>query len=1017
MHPQIFCKASELSSPGQMLVIVANTTHAGYEGMLQKLDTNSWSWTFPTSSLLPPARAIGYTLALVNNTLYSYGGSSVDQYGYPITSAILNALSLMDTNSFGWSPGANGVGVTDHAMCYIKSCNCLISFGGTPTGSPNDVTQTVYVFDLGTKTWNLQVVPTSVSGAIPGARRLHTANCLDDRMIIYGGGTTQPYDSDIWTLSAAQYPKLTWERISANNITSSPNQRMGHSAVMDPKTKKVYIFGGWGARATNDSNMYVLDTQHWTWSHVPPTGYPLSIKPSSTSSPVPSSTNTHGNQSKTDTTPIIIGSVVGGVAALVIAAIIAFCCLRRRKSRASKREDIRETLSTTDRAMSKHDLWTDDHRHTEDEESRNQRDNNNGLRSFHTRSGSDLTWMSGPNSKRVSRAWTSNSRLSRPSEIGDTHKVVTGTLEEMIPPPSLMLDEYGMSSSGTRSSMGSLPTTQAPSTPLIHAIRGEGQPPNEITQQKPNEFSRPIRDFIDHCVVPPRAYPLSLSLSSTSGAPLSSSMEVLRSVKTNGSSVMHEPNRNRVRVVHAVAPSGSSAKPSDADDTSTLPDSVSVGGSISPLRYIKPGARRFSIATTATEATWNKSGKHSTTLTQPHYPSSALSSAPTAHLVTDEHYTDMDNEASPPSPSPSHPPLPSFSPGIYGSVSPLDLIANLGVDHDHERTEETSWQELIDQVAPAAPTSNSTWAHVLPQHFKLEKSIPAIEGPANTILFVRMHDKGTWKETVIKAFQRREAWERECRTLTKLKSQYVVELLQVLTISGGSAASNDSGSSSVLTRSHTVNEDDGVTYATVLERLESTLSTCLRDEPLNVRQVAREIVECLAWCHENDIAFCDLKPSNIMRDKEKRWKLIDFEACRIIGQECVGVITPRYCPPEVARATTYGREGANGVVATASVDLWALGCVIFELETKRLLFSSSIRDETILHFISHPSSSTPTLKNGLRWNSQRQLEIPNFDQMVPNFHTRQVIETLLHTEPSKRGNLTNLLKHPYFAAA
>lgn len=66
-----------------------------------------------------------------------------------------------------------------------------------------------------------------------------------------------------------------------------------------------------------------------------------------------------------------------------------------------------------------------------------------------------------------------------------------------------------------------------------------------------------------------------------------------------------------------------------------------------------------------------------------------------------------------------------------------------------------------------------------------------------------------------------------------------------------------------------------------------------------------------------------------MHRKGERWKLIDFEASRTIGEECVGVITPRYCPPEVARATTYGLEGANGVVATPSVDLWALGCVIY----------------------------------------------------------------------------------------
>lgn len=146
-----------------------------------------------------------------------------------------------------------------------------------------------------------------------------------------------------------------------------------------------------------------------------------------------------------------------------------------------------------------------------------------------------------------------------------------------------------------------------------------------------------------------------------------------------------------------------------------------------------------------------------------------------------------------------------------------------------------------------------------------------------------------------------------------------------------------------------------------------------------------------------------------MHNTNRPWKLIDFEASRTIGEECVGVITPRYCPPEVARATTYGLEGANGVVATASVDLWALGCVLYELETKRPLFPSTIKDETILHFVSHPSSSTPILNNGLRWNEHKELEIPQLDRTVMNEQGRKLIKMLLSRDPAKRGSASQLL--------
>ena len=146
-----------------------------------------------------------------------------------------------------------------------------------------------------------------------------------------------------------------------------------------------------------------------------------------------------------------------------------------------------------------------------------------------------------------------------------------------------------------------------------------------------------------------------------------------------------------------------------------------------------------------------------------------------------------------------------------------------------------------------------------------------------------------------------------------------------------------------------------------------------------------------------------------MHKQGEPWKLIDFEASRTIGEECVGVITPRYSPPEVARATTYGLEGANGVVATPSVDLWALGCVIYELETKHALFASNIKDDTILHFVSHPSSSTPILNNGLRWDEHKELYIPNLERNVDDPHARDLITMLLKREPTERGRAADLL--------
>lgn len=365
--------------------------------------------------------------------------------------------------------------------------------------------------------------------------------------------------------------------------------------------------------------------------------------------------------------------------------------------------------------------------------------------------------------------------------------------------------------------------------------------------------------------------------------------------------------------------------------------------------------------------------------------------------------------------------------------SPTNLT-QIGFDNHRPSTPLATSLETSNnhQDMTTTTTSLSPLVNMLPKRYQADSKRDPIIGPVNSILYVNKIDTNAAesaleKEATIKWFGRREAWERECRTLIRLKSAHVVELLEVLTIQDENVSATE-------------DDETRMKYCTVMERLEETLGAVIQQARSDnhtttwnhqrKRDIARNIVECLILCHSRGkhvllplificssslfssiqgVAFCDLKPSNIMHRQGEPWKLIDFEASRTIGEECVGVITPRYCPPEVARATTYGLEGANGVVATPSVDLWALGCVIYELETKHALFASNIKDGTILHFVSHPSSATPILNNGLRWDEHKELYIPNFERNVGDPHARELITMLLKREPAERGRAADLL--------
>lgn len=779
----------------------------------------------------------------------------------------------------------------------------------------------------------------------------------------------------------------------------------GHSAVLDNSTKNIYYYGGWGPSATNDNNIYVLNTNNWTWSSVPVTGYPTTAT-SSSSGPSSSATGAPSSLNSINTTPIIAGSVVGGVV-LIAALIAAIFFYRRRQTR---------KYYVTDKDVFVREGFPPG---SHDGSSKNLTEHGNGGSFGMTeQTNSNNNLMNGSN--RHSTAWTLSSfngslgRMGTGSELGDRNsRVLSGVLEMMPPIPHSDSERMSRDShdSGRKILLdgGSNRQTQ---------FQGPGQTPNEFDsyeRQKPNEYSRAIQSpHADHSIKIDRR--LSKPQSVHEGAPLSSSMEVFRN-SMNTTSDMIAP----VMITHAIAMQSEKADNSqsvsnhnvDDDETWTFADSLSFNGDgPPPIRYIPPSgsSRHFSVATTSSSPSAALyASKHLSRSTIPltHH---QHSSVPVARPVTP--------------PSVSLPNLSGSSPSstngsnIYRAVSPLDMLATLG--NVPENNNEVLVESPRDSIMPGSsghsssdifstPESEihtpseatSSFISSLPGRYTSDTERSTIEGPSNSVIFVQTTDTRTPR--TIKWFGRREAWERECRTLMKLRSPYVVELVEVLTIQNHKKTTQQQ-------------QDENVQYATVMECLDETLGSVIRNARRNKRRatsvhvIIKEITECLGWCHSRGIAFCDLKPSNIMHNRRiGHWKLIDFEASRTIGEELVGVITPRYCPPEVARATTYGLEGANGVVATASVDMWALGCVLYELETNSPLFPNNITDSTILHFISHPSSSTPALNNGLRWNDESELEIPGLDNLIQDDHSRTLIRTLLSREPAKRSDVASVL--------
>ncbi|MBW1705597.1 MAG: protein kinase [Deltaproteobacteria bacterium] len=109
---------------------------------------------------------------------------------------------------------------------------------------------------------------------------------------------------------------------------------------------------------------------------------------------------------------------------------------------------------------------------------------------------------------------------------------------------------------------------------------------------------------------------------------------------------------------------------------------------------------------------------------------------------------------------------------------------------------------------------------------------------------------------------------------------------------------------------------------------------CHKDDILPMSR-AVEIVfsacNALDYAHKQGVIHKDIKPSNIMLDKEGAIKITDFGIAQMVGKTAeLGVIgTPSYMSPEQAE---------DGIVGNQA-DIFSLGCVLYELLTGERAFS------------------------------------------------------------------------------
>ena len=182
-------------------------------------------------------------------------------------------------------------------------------------------------------------------------------------------------------------------------------------------------------------------------------------------------------------------------------------------------------------------------------------------------------------------------------------------------------------------------------------------------------------------------------------------------------------------------------------------------------------------------------------------------------------------------------------------------------------------------------------------------------------------------------------------------------------------------------------ESDGV-LALVMELVEGpTLAERIAQGPVPLEEalpIARQIAEALEYAHERGVVHRDLKPANIKITEEGTAKVLDFGLAKALDlQESANSlnlansptvsISPTQAGIILGTAAYMSPEQAKGRPVDRRVDIWAFGCVLYEMLTGDKAFNGEAISEILAAVMLKepdwgrlPLDSPPTVKRLLR---------------------------------------------------
>ncbi|XP_054645788.1 calcium/calmodulin-dependent protein kinase type IV [Dunckerocampus dactyliophorus] len=156
--------------------------------------------------------------------------------------------------------------------------------------------------------------------------------------------------------------------------------------------------------------------------------------------------------------------------------------------------------------------------------------------------------------------------------------------------------------------------------------------------------------------------------------------------------------------------------------------------------------------------------------------------------------------------------------------------------------------------------------------------------------------------------------------------------------------------------------------------------------------VIKQILEAVAYLHENGVVHRDLKPENLLYadlSLDAPLKIADFGLSKIIDDQVTMKTvcgTPGYCAPEILRGNAYGPE----------VDMWSVGVILYILLCGFEPFFDPRGDQYMYSRI---------------LNCDYEFVSPWWDDVSLN--AKDLVSKLIVLDPRKRLSVRQALQHPW----